>query len=133
MPGGKVFMEKYKAKFNVDIQLYAPYAYDAANVMIDAMKRANSVEPSKYLAELPKTAFDGVTAKITFDERGDVKDGAITMYQAKGGKWETLETIGGAAPAPAQPAAMSGMTAAPAPAAAPTPAAAPAAAPAEKK
>jgi len=146
MPGGKGFMEKYKAKFNVDIQLYAPYAYDAANVMIDAMKRANSVEPAKYLAELPKTSFDGVTAKITFDERGDVKDGAITLYQAKGGKWETLETVGGAAPAPAQPAAMSGMggmTAAPAQpaamggmsgmAAAPTPAAAPAAAPAEKK
>ncbi len=139
MPGGTAFMEKYKAKFNVDIQLYAPYAYDAANVMIDAMKRANSVEPAKYLAELPKTSFDGVTAKITFDERGDVKDGAITLYQAKGGKWETLETIGGAAPAPtpAQPAAMggmSGMTAAPTPAAAApaSPAAAPAA-PAEKK
>ncbi len=140
MPGGKVFMEKYKAKFNVDIQLYAPYAYDAANVMIDAMQRANSVEPAKYLAELPKTAFDGVTARITFDERGDVKDGAITLYQAKGGKWETLETVGGAAPAPAQPAAMggmSGMTAAPTAAAAPAvPAVAPAAAPAtpaEKK
>ena len=131
-------MEKYKAKFNVDIQLYAPYAYDAANVMIDAMKRANSVEPAKVLAELPKTAFDGVTARITFDERGDVKDGAITMYQAKGGKWETLETVGGAAPAAAQPAAMGGtsgiagmgglsrMTPAPTTAAAP-------AAPAEKK
>lgn len=138
MPGGTAFKEKYAKRFNVDIQLYAPYSYDAANVMIDAMKRANSVEPAKVLAELPKTAFDGVTARITFDERGDVKDGAITMYQAKGGKWETLETIGGAAPAAAQPAAMggmsgmsgmggmSGMTAAPAPAAAP-------ATPAEKK
>jgi branched-chain amino acid transport system substrate-binding protein len=100
--------------------------------MIDAMQRANSVEPAKYLEALPKTNLDGVTAKITFDEKGDVKDAAITLYQAKGGKWEALESIGGA-PAPAQPAAMEGMggmTAAPAPA----PAAAPAAAaPAEKK
>ncbi|BBO19419.1 branched-chain amino acid ABC transporter substrate-binding protein [Candidatus Desulfobacillus denitrificans] len=107
MPGGTAFKEKYAKRFNVDIQLYAPYSYDAANVMIDAMKRANSVEPAKVLAELPKTAFDGVTAKITFDEKGDVKDGAITLYQAKGGKWDPLETIGGAAPA--QPAAMDGM------------------------
>jgi branched-chain amino acid transport system substrate-binding protein len=136
MPGGKAFMDKYKAKFNIDIQLYAPYAYDAASVMIDAMKRANSVEPAKILAELPKTAFEGVTAKIAFDEKGDVKDAAITLYQAKGGKWEALEIIGGGAPAPApaQPAAMGGMSGmAAAPAAAPaTPAAVPAA-PAEKK
>jgi branched-chain amino acid transport system substrate-binding protein len=102
MPGGKAFMDKYKAKFNTEIQLYAPYAYDAANVMIDAMKRANSVEPAKYLSELPSTSFDGVTAKITFDEKGDVKDGAITLYQAKSGKWEALETIGG--PSAAAPA-----------------------------
>jgi branched-chain amino acid transport system substrate-binding protein len=109
------------------------------------MKRANSVEPAKYLPSCRRPQLPGVTGKITFDERGDIKDGAITLYQAKGGKWETLETVGGAAPAPA-PAAMSGMggmTAAPAQpaamggmsgmAAAPTPAAAPAAAPAEKK
>ena len=101
MPGGQAFKDKYKAKFNVDIQLYAPYAYDAANVMIDTMKRAGSVEPAKYLGELPKTDFPGVTAKITFDEKGDVKDGAITLYRAKAGKWDTLETIGGAAPASA--------------------------------
>jgi branched-chain amino acid transport system substrate-binding protein len=49
MPGGPAFKEKYAKRFNVDIQLYAPYAYDAASVMIDAMKRANSVEPAKYL------------------------------------------------------------------------------------
>ncbi|HMM53951.1 MAG TPA: branched-chain amino acid ABC transporter substrate-binding protein [Candidatus Desulfobacillus sp.] len=120
MPGGQAFKEKYAKRFNVDIQLYAPYSYDAANVMIDAMQRAGSVEPAKYLEALPKTAFDGVTARITFDEKGDVKDGAITLYEAKDGKWQALETIGGA-PAPGgatggTPAAEAG--AAPAPAAA---------------
>lgn len=104
MPGGQAFIDKYKAKFNVDIQLYAPYAYDATSVMIDAMKRADSVEPAKYLAELPKTNLEGVTARITFDERGDVKDASITLYQAKGGKWEPLEIIGGTPAAPANPA-----------------------------
>lgn len=141
MPGGTAFKEKYAKRFNVDIQLYAPYAYDAANVMIDAMKRANSVEPARYLAELPKTAFDGVTARIAFDEKGDVKDGAITLYQAKGGKWETLETIGGAAPAAeakpadaaAKPAEAPQAEARPADAKPAAPAAAAPAQPAEKK
>jgi branched-chain amino acid transport system substrate-binding protein len=141
MPGGTAFKEKYAKRFNVDIQLYAPYAYDAANVMIDAMKRANSVEPARYLAELPKTAFGGVTARIAFDEKGDVKDGAITLYQAKGGKWETLETIGGAAPAAeakpadaaAKPAEAPQAEARPADAKPAAPAAAAPAQPAEKK
>ena len=33
MPGGKAFSDKYKAKYNMDIQIYAPYAYDAANIL----------------------------------------------------------------------------------------------------
>lgn len=97
MPGGVTFRDKFKAKFNTDIQLYAPYSYDAVMVMADAMKRASSLEPAKIVTELPKTDYQGVTAKIQFDEKGDVKDGAITLYLAKGGKWDALDTVGGGA------------------------------------
>ena len=34
-----------------------------------------------------------------YDEKGDLKGGAISLYQAKGGKWEYRETVGGGAPA----------------------------------
>lgn len=111
MPGGPKFIERFKAKFNSDIQLYAPYAYDATMAIVEAVKRAQSAEPAKILAELPKTDFQGVTTRIVFDEKGDIKDGAISLYTAKAGKWEPLETIGGApAPAPAAPSeGMGGM------------------------
>ena len=46
-----------------------------------------------------KTDYQGVTAKIQFDEKGDLKGGAISLYQVKGGKWEYRETVGGGAPA----------------------------------
>ena len=96
MSGGSDFKNRYRAKFNTDIQLYAPYAYDAVGVLIDAMKRANSTEPAKYLPDLAKTdGYQGVTAKIQFDGRGDIKNGDITLYQARAGKWEALETLGG--------------------------------------
>jgi branched-chain amino acid transport system substrate-binding protein len=95
MPSGKDFAQRYQARFNVPIQLYAPYCYDAVNVMIDAMQRAGSADPVKYLAELPKTAHEGVTAKITFDEKGDLKSGAVTLYQVQQGKWAALQTLGG--------------------------------------
>ena len=100
MPGGPKFIERFKAKYG-DIQLYAPYAYDAVMVIVEAIKRAQSADSAKILAELPKTDYQGVTTRIMFDENGDLKDGAISLYVAKGGKWEPLETIGG----PAAPAA----------------------------
>jgi branched-chain amino acid transport system substrate-binding protein len=94
MPGGKAFGEKFTAKYG-QIQLYAPYVYDAVMVAADAMKRANSVEPAKYLPEIGKTTYQGVTAKVMFDDLGDLKGGSISMYQVKAGKWEYLETLGG--------------------------------------
>jgi branched-chain amino acid transport system substrate-binding protein len=98
MPGGKAFNDAFSAKYG-QIQLYAPYVYDAVMVMVDAMKRAGSVEAAKYLPEIGKTDYQGVTAKIQFDEKGDLKGGAISLYQVKGGKWEYRETVGGVAPA----------------------------------
>ena len=99
MPGGKEFSQRYEAKFKQPIQLYAPYCYDAVNVMIAAMQKAGTAEPAKYLPELAKAEHGGVTAKITFDEKGDLKGGAITVYQVQQGKWQALETLGGSAPA----------------------------------
>jgi branched-chain amino acid transport system substrate-binding protein len=96
MAGGAQFEQRYKTRFNTGIQLYAPYAYDAVMVVVEAVKRAQSGDPEKILAELPKTDHAGVTARIAFDSRGDLKDGAISLYIAKNGKWEALDTIGGA-------------------------------------
>ena len=92
MPGGAAFKAKFEAKYG-QIQNYAPYAYDAMHVLIDAMKRAGSSDPAKYLAELPKTDYQGVTGRIRFDAKGDLAGGAVTLYQVKDGKWQTLETV----------------------------------------
>jgi branched-chain amino acid transport system substrate-binding protein len=108
MPGGKRFMDQYKAKFNAEVELYAPMGYDAVMVFIDAMKRAGSTEPAKFLPEVGKTRYQGVIGPIAFDDKGDLVNGPITIYVVKGGKWEPLETVspgGGAAAAEAKPAA----------------------------
>ncbi len=80
------FRSDYKKKFGVDVKLYAPYVYDAVMVMVAAMQKANSVEPAKYLPELAKINYEGVTGKIEFDARGDIKNGLLTLYTYKGGK-----------------------------------------------
>lgn len=93
MPGGKEFMAKYKAKFKNEVELFAPMGYDAVMVLVDAMKRAGSTEPAKFLPEIGKTNYQGVIGPIAFDEKGDLKNGPITIYVVKGGKWEPLETV----------------------------------------
>lgn len=88
------FRAKFKAKFNADVQIYAPYVYDAVNVMVDAMVRAKSAEPAKYLPELAKTSgFKGVTGVIAFDPKGDIKNGALTLYTYKGGAREQIAVV----------------------------------------
>ena len=94
---GPAFKERFTKRFGADIQLYSPYVYDAVMVMVDSMQRANSVESAKFLPEIGKTKFDGVTAMIEFDQLGDLKGGAISLYQYKGGKLEYVETMGGSA------------------------------------
>jgi branched-chain amino acid transport system substrate-binding protein len=92
MPGGKAFKDKFTARFG-QIQNYAPYAYDAVYVLVDAMKRANSTDPAKYLPALKTTDYQGVTGHIRFDQKGDVTGGAVTLYQVKNGAWQPLETV----------------------------------------
>lgn len=103
MPHGPDFKQRFEAKYGV-IQLYSPYCYDAMMVIAEAMKRAGSVESAKFLPELAKTNHDGVTANITFDDKGDLKGGAITVYRVEKGQWVLQRTIGGPAPVAAEPA-----------------------------
>jgi branched-chain amino acid transport system substrate-binding protein len=125
----KEFTDGFKAKFKTDVLQYAPYFYDATLAVVEAMKKANSVDPAKFTPELFNISFTGATGKVEFDAKGDRKDAEITIFLGKDGKIDPVSIIKNgvatkfeAAPAPAPAAAP---TAAPAPTAA-APAAAPA-------
>jgi branched-chain amino acid transport system substrate-binding protein len=88
------FRADFKKKFNADVQIYAPYVYDALMVMVDAMVKAGSAEPAKYLPVLAKTSgYKGVTGTIAFDEKGDIKNGALTLFTYKGDKREQIGVV----------------------------------------
>ncbi len=88
------FGTKFKKRFNDDVKLYSPYVYDAVFVMVDAMQRAKSTEPAKYLPELAKTTgYKGVTGTISFDAKGDIKNGALTLYTFKAGKRDQIAVV----------------------------------------
>lgn len=93
LPNGRRFVAEL-VKRHGQVQVYSPYAYDATMVLIDAMKRAGSVEPAKYLPEVAKTKYEGVTGRIEFDAKGDVLNSAITVYHVSGGALEVVSISG---------------------------------------
>jgi branched-chain amino acid transport system substrate-binding protein len=93
MPQGEAFFKRYQQRFGVPVQLYAPYAYDAVMAMASAMQAANSVDPKIYLSKLQDLNLGGVTGPIRFDEKGDIRDGAITVRQFGQGDWQDRSVV----------------------------------------
>ena len=93
MVDGKAFEAKYEKRFGQPIQIDAPFAYDAVYIIVDAMKRAQSVNPAKILAAMPGTDYKGVIGETTFDSKGDLKHGVISLYTFKAGKKTLLDVV----------------------------------------
>jgi len=89
----KKFLDAYRKRFNVDPILYAPFTYDAANLLIEAMKKANSADPAKYLPELQKIDYPGATGRIGFDAKGDRSDAEMTIFTMSAGKLVPIAII----------------------------------------
>jgi branched-chain amino acid transport system substrate-binding protein len=84
---------RLKAEMGADVQIYAPYVYDSIMVMVEAMKAANSVDPKVYGAKLRATNYKGVTGLISFDDKGDIKNGTLTLHTYKAGKQEKIGVV----------------------------------------
>ena len=91
MNGYKDFSDRYQKEFKQPIVSFAPYAYDATNVIIAAMEQAKSSDPAKYKSFIKQTNLQGVTGPIAFDDKGDLKESAQTLYIVKDGKWEVVQ------------------------------------------
>ena len=69
------FWDEFVKRFGTAPVYTGVGAYDAIYVYAEAVKRANSVEPSAVIKELEKTDYVGIAGKIQFDEVHDVKQG----------------------------------------------------------
>ncbi|MBJ7311164.1 branched-chain amino acid ABC transporter substrate-binding protein [Rugamonas sp. CCM 8940] len=87
------FRLAYRRKFGIDVETYAPYAYDALLTMVQAMQEAGSPEPTSYLPVLAKIRHQGVTGNIAFDARGDVRDGVLTIYTFRAGRRQQVTVV----------------------------------------
>jgi branched-chain amino acid transport system substrate-binding protein len=93
MAGGAAFGKRYEARFGQAVQLNAPFSYDAVYIIVDAMKRANSIDPAKILAAMPATDYKGVLGEIQFNSRGDLTNSVISLYRYVGGIQQLVDVV----------------------------------------
>ncbi len=94
LDSAKKFVTDYAAAgFKDPYEAYGAYTYDAANVIIEALKKAlagkDSVESARsaIIAAIQATSLTGATGAVSFDEFGDTTTKVLTVYTVKGGKW----------------------------------------------
>lgn len=74
------FIKRYKEAYNETPNGLAAQGYDAALVLFDAIKRANSVESKKLRDAIAATKeFQGVTGKITIDDKRNASKPAVVL------------------------------------------------------
>lgn len=87
------FRTDFKAKYGVEVQAYAGYAYDGVKLLAAAMQAAGSADPQKYLPALKAIKYQGASGNVEFDEKGDRKNAALTLYTFKSGQRLKLAVI----------------------------------------
>lgn len=85
------FIKKHGDKHSINVATVL--AYDAVNVLVDAIKRANCFDKEKIQTALAKiNNFQGVAGNISFDNNGDPIKNVIIM-ELKQGRKNYLKTI----------------------------------------
>ena len=89
----QAFVEAYKKEYGQAPDALAVLGYDAANVLIDAIKRANSTEPAKIREALAATKdFMTVTGSTTLNATHDAVKSAV-IIEMKDGKQMFKATV----------------------------------------
>ncbi len=79
-PNMKNFVANYTAKYGKIVQ-YAPYSYDAASLVINAISQAEKQDRASVITAMRATKdFDGVTGKVNFAPNGDVINATFYFY-----------------------------------------------------
>lgn len=97
-PQSKSFAAAYQKMFNTPPSTYSPEAYDATNIIIQAIKQAKAkgqVTRQAVNDIISKIDYKGITAEIKFGSNGDIPagTGTVNLFQVKGGKIISLGDI----------------------------------------
>ncbi len=87
-PAYKKYITEYTKRYDKP-GAYSGYAYDAAYILLTAIKRAGSTDPAKIKAEIMKMDFDGATKHIKFMPNGDSGSNYV-IWKVVNGEFKTF-------------------------------------------
>ncbi|MES2015313.1 MAG: branched-chain amino acid ABC transporter substrate-binding protein [Pseudomonadota bacterium] len=82
---GPAFQKRYKERFKQAPDVYAASFYDQVMFMAQAMKAANSLDPSVVAVAMHASSYKGVVGTYAYDAAGNMKQSAVTVYTFKNG------------------------------------------------
>ena len=88
------FVKAFEAKYGPPSS-YGPLAYEAANIVLEAIKKVGKADRAAVRDAVRATRdHRGILGiPITFDDKGDVAGGVIYFYQVKGPGFEQVKAI----------------------------------------
>lgn len=86
----KNVLAKHLEQQNHTMLTYAPYGFDAVNLVIAAYIKSSSKTKSQFLKQLKELQYKGLTGPISFDANGDLKQPRFYFYQFKNNQWLKL-------------------------------------------
>jgi branched-chain amino acid transport system substrate-binding protein len=92
IPSAKGFIDKYRSRYG-DLGPYSIYAYDATNILLTAIKEANTTDGKAIIDKLHSMEFSGALGKIKFDSKGDVTVTPYVVWITKNGKFEEYRKL----------------------------------------
>ncbi|MBI4970773.1 MAG: branched-chain amino acid ABC transporter substrate-binding protein [Candidatus Omnitrophica bacterium] len=93
LPQAQEFVKAYETKFG-DVGSYSAYSYDAANILIQAIKLAGAPDREKVIQILKDgRTFPGILGQTEFDDRGDTKNKIVSVFRVRNGQWEHVRTV----------------------------------------
>ncbi len=100
LPSAKAFIDAYKAAGYPDpYSAYGALAYDAANVIINALPAAlgsatkvDDTVRQNMMDEVGKTNFAGASGTVAFDTYGDTVTKTLTMNKVENGTFTAVKT-----------------------------------------
>lgn len=81
------FINNYKAKFNDEPSSFSALSYDTVYLIKEAMEKAGTTEKEALTKAIKEVQFEGVTGKLTFDEKNNPVKG-ITIIKIVDGDYQ---------------------------------------------
>lgn len=92
MAGWRRFEEEYNQRFGLNLFGFTPFAYDAAQVIVAAIRQGGSAKPARIVETLRQINFKGMTGLVNFDAVGNPRNPVFTIYEVQDQRWAPLQT-----------------------------------------